>query len=99
MSEKYCFRGCFERQYGKHAQALLKSASQHLSHIHWTPAKNFCWKKSLLLTFQIFGMLVTTLTTDEKYPVLNIDNLTIPIQMQLSQEQKIISVFCYICEI
>ena len=25
---------------------------------------------------------------DEKYPVLNRDNLTIPIQMQLSQKQK-----------
>ena len=34
------------------------------------------------------GLLVSTLAADEKYPVLNRDNLTIPIQMQLSQKQK-----------
>ena len=33
-------------------------------------------------------MLVNTLAVDEKYPVLNKDNLAIPIQMQLSQKQK-----------
>ena len=33
-------------------------------------------------------MLVNTFAADEKYPVLNGDNLTIPIQMQLSQKQK-----------
>ena len=31
-------------------------------------------------------MLVNTLTAKEKYPGLNRDNLTIPIQMQLSQK-------------
>ena len=38
--------------------------------------------------FQVLGRLVNTLTAEEKYPVLNRDNLTIPIQMQLSQKQK-----------
>ena len=33
-------------------------------------------------------MLVNTSAADEKYPVLNRDNLTIPIQMQLSQKRK-----------
>ena len=28
------------------------------------------------------------MATDEKYPVLNRDNLTIPIQMQLSEKEK-----------
>ena len=37
------------------------------------------------------GLLVSTLAADEKYPVLNRDNLTIPIQMQLSQKQKTFS--------
>ena len=46
------------------------------------------WKKSLFLTCQILGLLVNTLAADEKYPVLNRDNLTIPIEMQLSQEEK-----------
>ena len=45
-------------------------------------------KKSLLLTWKILQLLVNTLAANEKYPVLNRDNLTIPIKMQLSQKQK-----------
>ena len=51
------------------------------------------WKKFLLLTCKIFGLLVHTLAANEKYPVLNRDNLTIPIKMQLSQKQKTSSQF------
>ena len=39
------------------------------------------------------GLLVNTLATGEKYPVLNEDNLTIPIQMELSQKSKTFSLF------
>ena len=88
MSKKSRFRGPFDKQHGKRAQALLKSASQHLYHIHRSLPRKLSWKKSLLLTCQILGLLVNTLATDEKYPVLNRENLTIPIQMQLSQKQK-----------
>ena len=49
------------------------------------------WKKSPLLTCQILGLLVSTLPADQKYPILNRDNLTIPIQMQLSQKEKTFS--------
>ena len=38
-------------------------------------------------------MLVNTLAPDEKYRVLNRDNLTIPIQMQLFQEKSFFSIF------
>ena len=51
------------------------------------------WKKSLLLTFQILGLPVNTLVANENNPVLNRDNLRIPIQKQLSQKQKIFSQF------
>ena len=34
------------------------------------------------------GLLVNTLAADEKYIVLNRENLTIPIQMQLSEKKK-----------
>ena len=46
------------------------------------------WKKSLLLKCQILGLLVNTLAAGGKHPVLNRDNLTIEIQMQLSPKQK-----------
>ena len=42
---------------------------------------------------QILGVRGNTLATDEKYPVLNRENLTIPIQMQLSQKQITFSQF------
>ena len=47
------------------------------------------WKKSLFLTCQIFGLLVNALDADDKYPVLNNSNFTIPIQMQLSVKKKV----------
>ena len=93
MSKKANFRGCFDEQYGKCAQTLLKSSSHHLYHIHWSLATKLYLKKSLLLTCQILRLLVNTLAAEEKCPVLNRENLTIPIQMQLSQKQKTFSQF------
>ena len=72
---------------------LLKSASQHLFQIHWSLGRKLSPKNFLLLTFQIFGLLVNTLAAKEKYPVVNRDNLTISIQMQLSQRRKTFSEF------
>ena len=93
MPKESRFRGPFDKQYGKPTEALLKSASQYLYHIHWLLGTRLCSKKSRLLTCQILELLVNTLPTDEKYPVLNRDNLTTPIQMQLSQKQKTFSQF------
>ena len=50
-------------------------------------------KKSLLLTCLILGLLVNTLAADERYPVLNRDNLMILFQMQLPQKKKTFSQF------
>ena len=91
MSKKSRFRGPFDKQHGKRAQALLKSASQHLYHIHRSLPRKLSWKKSLLLTCQILGLLVNTSAADEKYPLLKRDSLTITFQMQLSQKQKTFS--------
>ena len=74
-------------------KGLLKSASQHLFQIHWSLGRKLSPKNFLLLTFQIFGLLVNTLAAKEKYPVVNRDNLTISIQMKLSQKQKTFSEF------
>ena len=93
MSKNSRFRGCFDKQRGKRPQALLKSASQDLYHIHWLLATKLCSKISLLLTCQILGLLVNTLATNEKYLVLHRDDLRIPIRMQLSQNEKKFSQF------
>ena len=46
---------------------------------------------SFLLICQILGL--NTLAGDGKYPVLNRDNLSIPIQLQLYQKEKTFSRF------
>ena len=92
LPKTFLFRGHFYKQHRKRASALSKSASQHLYHIHWSLSSEFSLKTSPLLTCQILGLLVTTLAAHEIYPVLNRDNLTIPIQIQLSQKHKI---FCH----
>ena len=89
MSKNPRFRRPFDKQHGKRSQALFKSVSHHLYHIHWSLLSNLSWKKFVFLTCQILGYLVNTLATDEKYPVLNRDNLTMPIQMPLSLKKKI----------
>ena len=91
MSKKSPLRENFQKQHGKRAQALLKPDPHQLYHIHWSLLSQLSWKESLLLTCQILGLFVNTLAADEKYPVLNRDNLTIPIQMQFSQKQKTFS--------
>ena len=91
MSKEPRYREPFDTPHGKSAEALLKSASQHLYHIHWSLPSQLSWKTSLFLTCQILGHLLNTLAADQKYPVVNRDNLTIPIKMQLSQKQNIFS--------
>ena len=93
MYKKFRFRGQLDKKHRKLTQTLLKSPSQHFYHIHWSLATKLCSKKSLLLAWKILGLLVNTLAADEKYPVLHRDNLTIPIQMQISQKQKTFAKF------
>ena len=93
MLERSRFRGSFNKQQGKRAEALLKSASVHLYPIDWSLKSQLCWKKSLLLTCQVLGLLVNILAADEKYPFLKRDSLTLNFKMQFTQKQKTFSQF------
>ena len=53
------------------------------------------WKKSLLVIDKILRLFVYTLTVNEKRYMLNRDNLTQQIQMQLSEKQKTFSEFFF----
>ena len=44
---------------------------------------------SLIVISKVLRLLVNTFTADEKYSLLNRDNLTQPTHMQLSQKQKL----------
>ena len=54
------------------------------------------WKKSPLVTYKILRLFVNTLTVNDKHYLLKRENLTQPIQMQLSQKQKNLSIFFWI---
>ena len=82
MSRKSHLRDPFDKQHGKCPQAPLKSKSKHFYHIQWSFRIQLSWKNTLLLTCNILVLLVNTLAADEKYPILNRNNLTTPIQMQ-----------------
>ena len=45
-------------------------------------------KKSVLVRRKALELFVNTLTADDKYSLLNTDNLGQPIRTQLSQKQK-----------
>ena len=53
------------------------------------------WKKSLLVIKKILRLFVNTLIVNDKHYLLNRDNLTQPIQMQLSEKEKTFSDFCF----
>ena len=51
------------------------------------------WKKSVLVIHKILRLFVNTLTVNDQHYLLNRDNLTHPIQIQLSLKQKTFSEF------
>ena len=93
MSTKSRFKGSFKKQLGKRAQTLLKCQGQHLYHIYWSLWRQLTCKKSLLVICKISRLFPNTLSADPKYSLLNRDNLTQPIHMQLSRKQKTFSEF------
>ena len=50
--------------------------------------KDIQFEKVSLSNCKILRLFVDTFTADDKYSVLNRDNLTQPIQIQLSQKQR-----------
>ena len=54
------------------------------------------WKEPFSVIHKILRLFVTTLRVNDKHYPLNRENLTLPIQMQLSQKQKILSEFFFV---
>ena len=90
-----CFKRSFGKQHNKRAQTLLKFAWQHLYHIYWLLWRQLTFKKFLLVICKISRQFPKTLSTDGKYSLLNRDNLTSPIQNELSQKPKTFSQYFY----
>ena len=92
-SKKSPFKGSFGKKHGKRPQTLLKFIWQDLYHIYWSLWMQLTCKKSLLVICKISRLFINTLSADGKNSLLNRDNLTQPIQMQLSGKQKTFSQF------
>ena len=93
MSIKSRFKGSFKKQHGKRPQKLFKFPWQNFYHISWSLWRQLTFKKFLLVICKISRLFPNTLSADGKYSLLNRDNLTQPIQMQLSRKQKSFSDF------
>ena len=65
----------------------MRARLQHLS----ITLKVVAFEKSLLVIHKILRLLVYTLTVNDKHYSFNRDNLTEPIQIELSRKQKIFS--------
>ena len=88
LSKKSRLNGSYGTQRGKRAQTLLKFAWQHLYHAFWSLWMKLTSKKSVLVTCKILTLFPKTLSENSKYSLLNRDNLTQPIQIQLCRKQK-----------
>ena len=86
MSKKSSFRRPFDKQHGNWTQTLLKSQLHCLYDIYGSVWGNLSWKIPLIVICKILGLFVNTMTVGDKYSLLNRDNLTQPIQMQLSRK-------------
>ena len=53
------------------------------------------WKNSPLVIHKIIRLFLNEFTVNDRHYPLNRDNLTQPIQMQLSEKQKTFSEFCF----
>ena len=93
MYKKSRFKGSFGKQHGKRLQTLLKFAWQNLYHIHWFLWRQLTFKKPVLVICKILRLFPKTLSVDGKYSLLNRDNFTQPIQMQVFRKQKAFSQF------
>ena len=89
ISKKSPFRGPFEKQHAKGDLTLLKSERYHLYHIHWPLWRQLSWKNSHFMICKYLRLFLNPLTANDKYSLLPRDNLRQPIQIQLSQKQKI----------
>ena len=87
-SKRSCFNTPFVYQRVNGFETLLKSARHHyFPIIPWFRDK-VSWKKSALVTSEIFRLFVNMLTPDEKYSRRNIQTFWQQLQTLWSQEEK-----------
>ena len=84
LSKKSPIRGPFDKKHGKGDQTMLKSERHQLYHIFRSLWMILSYKKIC----KVLKIFVNILTADDKYFLLNGDNLRKPILIRLSEIQK-----------
>ena len=95
MPKKSRFRASVERQHAKCPQTLFKFEGHPLYHISRSLGSQLSYKKPALGICKISKLFPNTLSSDRKYSLLDRDNLTQRIQMELSRKQKTFSQFYF----
>ena len=93
MSKRSCFSTPFGNQRVNEFETLLKSARHHYFPLTPRIQDKLSWKKSALVTYEIFRPFVNTLTPDDKYSRRNMQIFWQQIQTLLSQEEQTICGF------
>ena len=75
MSKRRYFRTPFDSQHVKGSKRHMKSAYQQFYHIFSSLWRKVSFKMFLLVTSEIFGLFVNTLTADDLYFLCNSENL------------------------
>ena len=95
LSKKRRFWTFFGNQHVKGSQTLVNSAWDICYHIFWSLWGNMIRKISPLLNFEILGTFNNRLTANENNPFGDSGDLQFPVQMQLSEKQKLSLIFLF----
>ena len=91
ISKKCRFSTRFDSLHVKASQILPKSPWESVYLNFSSFSRKLIWKMSLLVLGEILGVCVKTFTVDDKYRVLDWENLTLPIPMQFSEKRRTFS--------
>ena len=86
LSKKRRLRTRFDSQHVKVSQILAKSPWEHFYHDFSSFLLKLIWKMSPPVLGKILRVSINTLTADGKCFVQDCENLSLPIQMQLSEK-------------
>ena len=90
-SKRPNFRISFGKQEFSEFKTLLKSARHHYYRRFLWIWDKLSWKRSFLVTYEVLGLFVNTLTAEYMYSRRNMQNFPQQLQTQLSQKQKAFS--------
>ena len=93
LTKKHRSRTPFDSQHIKGSKGRVKSAWKNFYHIFSSLCEKLIWKICPLVISEFLGVCGETLTAKQKYPVWDFENLTSPIQMELSKKRNIFGPF------